>query len=420
MTSKALRMMAVSAAAPFAFIIMFAGMLTFGGGSATNSSGGGGIGAGSDCIPASDAVSAGDDGSASATGGDRTALRLAQEFADRGYSRESTAGMLANIQAESGFRADAVNASSGAYGLGQWLPSSKIRTWLDSHGHGDMDIASEDAQILMLADGMAAGDGWNNYYIEQFRGEGYRTIDDSLYETWKRTDDPRAAAVAWMDGYERPGHTTAEARKRAEYAASWYENVNGIEFTGKPQTDDAGDDAGTRICPADGEGDAETGSVGGAPAGSGDFSWMCDSNQHVCRNGDAGVFYPHLYGYGGYLGYQCVWYAWNRLAMIHGNDGWSWVVGDGGDIADNCKGVPGWEVDTTPHPGDGASGKTQPFAYTTHVAVVEEVADDPSGWKVRISEGNADGSASFDSYGSRWLTKTDMRGIQFFRNTAWR
>ena len=406
--------MASGMLAPLALIVLFAGMLSFNGGASTSSGAAAAHASSSDCIPASE-TGGGDSGSASATGGDRTALRLAQEFADRGYSRESTAGMLANIQAESGFRADAVNASSGAYGLGQWLPSSKIRTWLDSHGHGDMDIASEDAQILMLADGMAAGDGWNNYYIEQFRGEGYRTIDDSLYETWKRTDDPRAAAVAWMDGYERPGHTSAEARKRAEYAASWYENVNGIEFTGRPQTDDADDDAGTRVCPADGEGDAETGSVGGAPAGSGDFSWMCDSNQKICGPSDAGVLYPHLE-----YGHQCVWYAWNRLGMIHGNDGWSWVVGDGGDIADNCKGVPGWEVDTTPHPGDGASGKTQPFAYTTHVAVVEEVADDPSGWKVRISEGNADGSASFDSYGSRWLTKTDMQGIQFFRNTAWR
>lgn len=406
--------MASGMLAPLALIVLFAGMLSFNGGASTSSGAAAAHASSSDCIPASE-TGGGDSGSASATGGDRTALRLAQEFADRGYSRESTAGMLANIQAESGFRADAVNASSGAYGLGQWLPSSKIRTWLDSHGHGDMDIASEDAQILMLADGMAAGDGWNNYYIEQFRGEGYRTIDDSLYETWKRTDDPRAAAVAWMDGYERPGHTSAEARKRAEYAASWYENVNGIEFTGRPQTDDADDDAGTRVCPADGEGDAETGSVGGAPAGSGDFSWMCDSNQKICGPSDTGVLYPHLE-----YGHQCVWYAWNRLGMIHGNDGWSWVVGDGGDIADNCKGVPGWEVDTTPHPGDGASGKTQPFAYTTHVAVVEEVADDPSGWKVRISEGNADGSASFDSYGSRWLTKTDMQGIQFFRNTAWR
>lgn len=406
--------MASGMLAPLALIVLFAGMLSFNGGASTSSGAAAAHASSSDCIPASE-TGGGDSGSASATGGDRTALRLAQEFADRGYSRESTAGMLANIQAESGFRADAVNASSGAYGLGQWLPSSKIRTWLDSHGHGDMDIASEDAQILMLADGMAAGDGWNNYYIEQFRGEGYRTIDDSLYETWKRTDDPRAAAVAWMDGYERPGHTSAEARKRAEYAASWYENVNGIEFTGRPQTDDADDDAGTRICPADGQGDAETGSVGGAPAGSGDFSWMCDSNQKICGPSDAGVLYPHLE-----YGHQCVWYAWNRLGMIHGNDGWTWVVGDGGDIADNCKNVAGWEVDTTPHPGDGASGKTQPFAYTTHVAVVEEVADDPSGWKVRISEGNADGSASFDSYGSRWLTKTDMQGIQFFRNTAWR
>lgn len=416
MTSKALTAMTAGTLAPFAMILLLAGMVSFNGGASTGSGAAAAhaVSSSSDCTPASD--TGGDSGSASATGGDETALNLAQAFADRGYSRESTAGMLANIQAESGFRADAVNPSSGAYGLGQWLPASKLRTWLDSHGHEDMDTASEEAQILMLADGVAAGDGWNDYYIEQYRGEGYQTINDSLYETWRNTDDPRAAAVAWMDGYERPEHTSSEALRRANNATTWYESINGIEFTGKPQTDDPDDDSGggRKVCPASDDGDADIGSVGGAPEGTGDFSWMCDSNQHICSPSDPGVLYPHLE-----YGYQCVWYAWNRLGMIHGNEGWTWVTGDGGDIADNCRNVSGWEVDTTPHPGDGASGKTAPFAGSTHVAVVEEVADDPSGWKVRISEGNADGSASWTSYGSRWLTKSQMEGIQFFRHTSW-
>lgn len=408
-----MRLGAAMFAAPMCLIMLFSCMISFNGGSATSAGAGGStVGGSSKCIPASQ-TGGGDSGSATATGGDSTALRLAETFADRGYSRESTAGMLGNIQAESGFDPNAINASSGATGLAQWLPASKISNWLDANGHGDMDMMGEEAQILMLADGVAAGDGWNNYYVESYRGEGYQTVGDSLYDTWKGTDDPRAAAVAWMDGFERPGHTSTEARRRAEYAAAWYESINGIEFTGKPQTDDPDDDTGLPVCSTD-DGDAETGSVGGAPQGSGDFSWMCDSNQHICSPGNPGVLYPHLE-----YGYQCVWYAWNRLGMIHGNDGWTWVVGDGGDIGNNLRLYPDWEVDTTPHPGDGASGKTQPFAYTTHVAVIEEVADDPSGWKVRISEGNADGSASWNSYGSRWLTKDQMAGILFFRHKSW-
>lgn len=171
---------------------------------------------------------------------------------------------------------------------------------------------------------------------------------------------------------------------------------------------------------SDDSGSTSYGSVGGAPTKDGDFSWMCSGNQKICSASDAGVFYPHLE-----YGHQCVWYAWNRLAVIHGNEGWSWVMGNGGDIANNLKGQSGWTVDGNPKPGDGISGRGSPFAGggdCGHVAVVEEVSSDPSGWKIRISEGNRDGSASFSSYGSRWLTKSQLSSTdcQFFRNSNWK
>lgn len=169
---------------------------------------------------------------------------------------------------------------------------------------------------------------------------------------------------------------------------------------------------------------------GGAPiiTSAANFSWMCDT-MNVCKAGDFGSIFP------GTFGYQCTWYAWTRLAMIHGKNGWDVVHGNGGDIWRNAQGKPGWIVDQTPHPGDGVSAthaQAPLFAGTTHVAVVEEVADDPSGWKIRISEGNMrQGEAAkpcyyqgtkgcWNSYrGDRWLTKAQIGGVHFFRNQAW-
>lgn len=174
----------------------------------------------------------------------------------------------------------------------------------------------------------------------------------------------------------------------------------------------------------------EVGKVGGAPTvAQSDFSWMC-TQMKVCKAGDYGDIAS------GNWGYQCVWYAWTRLAMIHGYEGWTRVSGDGGQIWSNLQGKPGWTVDQTPHPGDGVSAthdQAPKFAGTTHVAVVEEVQDDPSGWKIRVSEGNmhhGSGAAPcyyqgtkgcWNSYqGSRWRTKAEIGGVHFFRNAAWK
>ena len=55
--------------------------------------------------------------------GDTTAAKLADAFAKAGFSKEATAGMMGNVQWESGFRADAIN-EIGATGIMQWYPGS--------------------------------------------------------------------------------------------------------------------------------------------------------------------------------------------------------------------------------------------------------------------------------------------------------
>lgn len=172
-------------------------------------------------------------------------------------------------------------------------------------------------------------------------------------------------------------------------------------------------------------GNVQAGKVGGAPEGVHDYSWMC-STTGVCHDGDGfsgdRIKYPHNVGR-----YQCVWYAWNRLGMIHGLDGWDWVLGNGGDIARNLSGKPGWTVDATPHAGDGISqvggalGGAPPYG---HVAVVEEVQTGGDGWRIRISEGNygTGGNGAWTGYNSRWLTQQQFQGAGnvFFRFNDWK
>ena len=172
---------------------------------------------------------------------------------------------------------------------------------------------------------------------------------------------------------------------------------------------------------------AKYGSAGGAPDGTTDYAWMCDAIG-VCKDGDGfdpsntRLAYPH-----NYYRYQCVWYAWNRLGMIHGTKGWSTVQGHGGQIASNLKGLAGWTVDSSPQPGDGVSqlgGALGGSLDVGHVAVVEDVKKDGDKWKIRISEGNCDGTGAgnWTGYRTRWLTQDAFAGQSdmFFRNSAWK
>lgn len=326
------------------------------------------------------------------------------------FDSKMIAGMLGNFWKESGYKYaisqgnahddasnDDVRSIDIGFGLAQWTYVNRRQ--------GLADLADK------------SGKSWRDGHVQmQFLFNELSGGYKGAYEAMKKAPDASEAAYQFHRIYESSSDSRAAIQTRMDTAADWEKKLAGLSTTTTSETSATGCVAKT----SSSSDSANVGSVGGAPTKDGDFSWMCSGNQKICSATDAGVFYPHLE-----YGHQCVWYAWNRLAMIHGNDGWSYVRGNGGEIAGNLKGQPGWTVDGNPKAGDGISGSGSPFsgggAYG-HVAVVEEVKTDPSGWRIRISEGNRDGSASFDSYGSRWLTKAQLSGTtcQFFRNSAWK
>jgi hypothetical protein len=335
----------------------------------------------------------------------------------KGFSGAAVAGIMGNVHAESGFNPTIIQgggnsndpsaAGSGGYGLYQFTPGSKYKNWA---GYKSPSVTNESDAV------------WD------------MEVKSWSADSFAKLDDVAAAAKYWMRTYERPAdQSDSAAQPRVDAAQKAYDLFGGsnVQFDsskfGGPGSSGSSSDStdaqvNTTKCDKESNGnDSRNGSVNGALAcdkGGCDFDWMCSAIK-VCKSGDAGTgIYPHLE-----YGYQCVWYAWNRLGMIHGTSGWTTVLGNGGDIWANLSGNPNWEVDRTPHPGDGISGTDRPFAWTTHVAVVEKVASDPSGWKIYISEGNDNGRADFHSYGTRWLTKTqvlDGSNNHFFRNKNWK
>ena len=368
---------------------------------------------------------------------------VARAFQKAGYAKGPTAAALGNFKQESGFSTTAVS-SAGAIGLGQWLGGrlSAMRAYATSKGLAETDINAQ-AGYAVEVETTPPG-GWGTAYGSLIKSK-YPDVDTSgpegLWRGWASVGSDEAGAAKgafiWMAAWERPGMTEAAEQVR-ENAAKEYlgkldeiggdwapdgsiPNVGNIQAPGGDSVEAKGNVVQAQ-CLLKNNAKAITGGVGDCPRGKGDYSWMGAVGVHA--DGDFGDL-GNISG-----NYQCVWYAWTRLYMIHGKNK-STVApysGNGGDIWQTLSGKPGWEVDTTPHPGDGISSHTEPLAYTGggvhagHVAVVELVEDDPSGWKVTISEGNADGSGSFHGYsGGRTLTAAQVAGTDthFFRNTAW-
>lgn len=374
------------------------------------------------------------------------AKAVAKAFQKAGYSKGATAAALGNFKQESNFNPTAVS-SNGAYGFAQWLGGrlTSMRAYATSKGKPDSDINVQ-AEYAAEVESFPIPISWNTAYAGVIKSK-YPDVDTSsargIWRAWASTksDDESVAkgAFLWMAGWERPGMTEAAEQTRENAAKAYLKKLDDIGGTwaedGSVPKDNGGNAAAGPSSPTETGAVFEaqcllknnaagvvTGKVGDFPRGAGDYSWM----------GDAGVHKAGDYGALGNISgdYQCVWYAWTRLYMIHGHDEsvLSKFAGSGGVIWGALKGKPGWEVDQTPHPGDGVSSFNEPLAYTRggnkagHVAVVEMVEDDPSGWKITLSEGNHKGNGGFDGYyGGRTLTKAQLEGTEtyFFRNTAW-
>ncbi len=147
---------------------------------------------------------------------------------DAGYSKEAAAGVLGNIEAESGFDSEIIESGSGVgFGLCQW--SYGRRTALEAYAASKGVEASDvDTQIEFLIAEITPGGGANGYASYQLMTyNGYSASD------WENASTPEDAAIAFCWTFERP--SVARMDVRTEAARSYYEQFKDLE---KPTADE--------------------------------------------------------------------------------------------------------------------------------------------------------------------------------------
>lgn len=123
-----------------------------------------------------------------------------------GLNPAGASGVLANIDHESGFRATAVNSSSGAYGICQWLGGRKtnLQKFCADNGY---DHATLEGQLWYLKYEL------ENKYPSVFKY--VKAVDDSAQGAYD-------AGYHWCYYFEIPGNRTGNSIKRGALARDSY------------------------------------------------------------------------------------------------------------------------------------------------------------------------------------------------------
>ena len=142
-----------------------------------------------------------------------------------GYSEEATAGVMGNIQAESGFNESLIERGSGiGFGLCQWSfgRRTKLENYAASKG---VDASDINTQIEFLLAELTPGGGANGFAEYQLGIS--KTIDNKKFtaEKWKNASSPEDAAEAFCWVFERPGIPRMDVRKNA--ARKYYDQFKG-------------------------------------------------------------------------------------------------------------------------------------------------------------------------------------------------
>lgn len=357
--------------------------------------------------------------------------------------------ILAQAALESGWGQSA--PGHNYFGIKKWKSGPSTHTGTTEEVDGQLVGTSADWQAY---DSDAAGfDGYGDFivsnsnyrtalqypndphqYLVEIKNAGYATNSDYVDQTWGLAQQ-FAKYIAQKKLFP-PSSKVKPDRAKPSLNGGDTVTVKEVATLTDTDADNTGTSSSDECCPEDQTDTASSDStVGTAPATNGDFSWMC-SAMKVCKAGDMGTYdYWHFKQ----AGYQCVWYAWTRLAMIHGIDGWTtgskdkWkppIETNAWNVPASLEHRPGWTVDDTPHVGDGVAGPDP--SPTGHILVVEEMKKDGDGWRIRLSEGNRTGGGDWcspqgdgcwQSYsGTRWVTTAQARAksYRFFRYKTWK
>jgi hypothetical protein len=127
-------------------------------------------------------------------------------FMDKGWTKEQAAGIIANLQSESGMSPSAIGDNGQAYGVAQWHPDRQARF---------KKFSGKDIRGSSLEDQLA--------FIHSELNNEEKKAGDLL----KASTTAKRAADVFSRYYERPAATEAEAAKRGELAQRLYAGVPG-------------------------------------------------------------------------------------------------------------------------------------------------------------------------------------------------
>ena len=139
-----------------------------------------------------------------------------QYFSTRGWTLNAIAGMLGNMQRESGINAGIwqnLNSGNmtGGFGLVQWTPATNLIEWANANGYTYTDI---DCQLARIEYELANG-------LQYYKTDNYPL---TFSEFTKSTQSPEYLASAFLYNYERAGVSAEEERK--ENARYWYDYLS--------------------------------------------------------------------------------------------------------------------------------------------------------------------------------------------------
>lgn len=136
-----------------------------------------------------------------------------------GWTDEAIAGILGNMQAESGINPgrwenDNVGNLSGGFGLVQWTPATKLFNWQTSQA------VDGDKQLERILYEVSAG--------IQYGDPGGEFKEKTFGEFTKSTKQPGYLAAEFMKAYERPlKQGWKQQIDRARMGEQWYETLTG-------------------------------------------------------------------------------------------------------------------------------------------------------------------------------------------------
>ena len=161
-------------------------------------------------------------------------------FISLGCTPECACAIIGNIQQESGLRPTAVNSSSGATGLCQWLSTrlTGLKNYATSKGTQWSDVAT---QCEWAIEELKGKDSTTKSFLQSKEG--------LTPEQFMQLTDMSRAVDAWRRCFERCAEFEANDKKRHEYAQNWYSQIVQKSGGTTPSPDPGGGSGGGTLPP---------------------------------------------------------------------------------------------------------------------------------------------------------------------------